>query len=149
MIRLKYVSRMAQGLSEEEINQLSEDAARNNATLDITGVLFTSGGLFVQVLEGPEEDVEELYETIASDPRHRDVLLLDMERNVEERLFPGWSMRRLFVDQEARDRLEPLRAMLVSIGKQQEIIDMLKHVLEKALLRELAAVVSQAMPTLD
>jgi len=144
MLRLKYVSRMNITLSDEEIDEIARQAAERNASLDVTGVLFASGGLFVQVLEGPEEAVSQLFDAISADSRHRDVLQLDLEEEVHERLFPEWSMRRLRVDQDSRDRLEPLRAILLTISEHQDRIEMLKHVLEKALLRELATVIAKA-----
>lgn len=144
MIRLKYVSRMAKPLTDAEVDQITARAAAKNAAMEVTGVLFASGGLFVQVLEGPEDAVMILYEAISEDPRHKDVLLLDLERPVTQRLFPDWHMRRLSIDAESRERLEPLRAILATISEQQERIEMLKHVLEKALLRELATVIAKA-----
>ncbi len=143
MLRLKYVSRMHSALSDSEIDLITQRAAERNASMEVTGVLFASGGLFVQVLEGPDEAVFGLFDAISVDPRHRDVLLLDTEGGISERLFPEWSMRRLRLDEDSKERLEPLRAILMTISEQQDRIDMLKHVLEKALLRELAAVVSK------
>jgi hypothetical protein len=39
---------------EAELEELEMRAAKKNKGLDITGVLITSGGLFYQVLEGPQ-----------------------------------------------------------------------------------------------
>jgi hypothetical protein len=141
MVRLKYVSRMAIPLSDSDVDEITELAAANNEALEVTGVLFSSGGLFVQVLEGPDQAVESLFDAIAKDPRHRDVLLLERESDVEFRLFPEWSMKRLTVDAEAKERLEPLRAILSTIAEQKKRTELLTHVLEKALLRELSQVI--------
>jgi hypothetical protein len=54
MKRIKYVSRFAVPFREAELEELGMRAAKKNKGLDITGVLITSGGLFYQVLEGPQ-----------------------------------------------------------------------------------------------
>jgi hypothetical protein len=45
----------------------------------------------MQVLEGGRDAVSQLYNTIAKDPRHRDVVLLSYEE-ITERRFAGWTM---------------------------------------------------------
>ena len=57
----------------------------------MTGVLCFSEGLFLQLLEGGRLPVSQLYNRIANDPRHRDVMLLSYEE-IGERKFAGWSM---------------------------------------------------------
>ncbi len=144
MIRLKYVSRMSKPLTDAQVAEMTLKAASKNAGLGITGVLFTSGGLFVQVLEGPQEAVEKLFADIQADARHRDVILLETELNIAERLFPEWSMERLTVDPGAKDRLEPLRAIVATISEQRQRIEVLTHVLEKALHRELTTLLTRS-----
>lgn len=143
MIRLKYVSRMSRPLTDVQVKEMTRKAAQKNADLGITGVLFTSGGLFVQVLEGPQEAVESLFASIEADPRHRDVIVLETEHEVTERLFPEWSMERLTLDPGAKDRLEPLRAIVATISEQRQRIEVLTHVLEKALHRELTTLLTR------
>ena len=57
----------------------------------MTGVLCFSGGIFLQVLEGGRTVVSQLYNRIAGDARHTDVVLLNYEE-VSERRFAGWAM---------------------------------------------------------
>ena len=45
----------------------------------------------MQVLEGGRDVVSALYNRIANDPRHTDVILLQYEE-ITERRFAGWSM---------------------------------------------------------
>ena len=45
----------------------------------------------MQVLEGSDEAVRQLFETIMADPRHRGVIEV-LERQIENREFPQWSM---------------------------------------------------------
>ena len=67
--RITYVSRFAKPFSEGELEKLGESSARNNEELGVTGVLMTSGGIFFQILEGPEEAVDRVYSAIANDGR--------------------------------------------------------------------------------
>ena len=45
----------------------------------------------MQVLEGGRDAVSALYNRIAQDPRHRDVIVLQYEE-ITERRFAGWTM---------------------------------------------------------
>ncbi len=63
-----------------------------NAQQDITGALICRSDIFLQLLEGPVEKVETLFDKICEDDRHVEVSLL-VRCRVEDRLFPGWAMR--------------------------------------------------------
>ena len=45
----------------------------------------------MQVLEGPDEAVNSLYEKIKSDPRHKDVSIISREQ-ISARQFSAWEM---------------------------------------------------------
>lgn len=130
--RIKYVSRYAKPLSAQDINRIAEAASKKNAKLDVTGVLMTSGGIFLQIIEGPPEAVDGLWAAISRDSRHTDVLLLSAEEGVRRRLFPDWGMKAMDLDAEAGDRLEPLKAILGAILAQRQVMDNLSAVLERA-----------------
>ena len=66
-------------------------AKRENAKRGITGVLFCVDGVFLQVIEGEEENIRQLMRNIESDPRHRDIGYL-IDTAVEERGFGQWNM---------------------------------------------------------
>ena len=63
----------------------------NNPKAGVTGVLCFSEGVFMQVLEGGRNAVNTLYNRIAADARHSEVVLLSYEE-ISERRFGGWSM---------------------------------------------------------
>ena len=140
--RLRYVSRFAQPLSPKDIDALTKQSAENNAALDITGILMTTGELFFQLLEGPSDPLERLYKKIVFDPRHTDVLLLRVEEDIEERFFPDWSMKKVEVDEASNLRLEPVREMLSSIIEQRVRIEKLTNALERTIWREMMDVLS-------
>ena len=63
----------------------------NNARVGVTGALMFNAGCFAQVLEGPQQAVEETFERIQQDERHGDVSLLHFGP-AETRAFENWSM---------------------------------------------------------
>jgi Sensors of blue-light using FAD len=77
-----------------ELGTLFSTARRNNKKAGLTGALLLTGDWFVQVLEGDEPTVRSVYETIATDPRHDSVTLLD-SGDVGERVFARWSMAKV------------------------------------------------------
>lgn len=91
LIRLIYVSSARTLLNETALKQILANAQQNNAALGISGMLLYAGGNFIQVLEGEEQAVWDLYQKIAKDPRHNDIIILD-DSAITKRAFPTWSM---------------------------------------------------------
>ncbi len=91
LVRLMYASRAAESVDQDELLAILRQSKGANASLGITGVLCFSGGIFLQALEGGRMQVNTLYNRIAADKRHRDVVLLTYEE-IGERRFAGWSM---------------------------------------------------------
>ena len=93
LVRLMYVSRASDSVNQNELVAILKKSKANNVGVGVTGVLCFSAGIFLQVLEGGRSPVSALYNKIANDPRHHDVVLLSYEE-VAERSFAGWSMGR-------------------------------------------------------
>ena len=91
LVRLLYASRAADNVSQEELLKILSQSKANNPESGITGVLCSSGRIFLQVLEGGRIQVNALYNHIAADTRHKDVVILSYEE-ISERKFSGWSM---------------------------------------------------------
>ena len=91
LVRLIYASRAAGTAGAEALGPLMKASRAHNAAAGITGVLVFSDGVFLQLLEGGRGAVSALYNRIARDPRHHDVVLLAYDE-VDERRFAGWSM---------------------------------------------------------
>ena len=138
MKRIKYVSEFSRSLEPSDIEELEAQCIRNNQKIGVTGVLMVSGNLFFQVIEGPEQKVDALYENILADDRHTRILKLADERDVKERLFPDWAIKVVSLDRWRADRLEPLHALLQTIVDQKQAIVRLTNVLERAIWNELA-----------
>ncbi len=91
LVRLLYVSRLADNSKPEVIDDILADSRKHNPALGITGILCYGAGIFLQAIEGGRGSVSELYNHICKDKRHKDVVLLDFEE-ISERRFGGWTM---------------------------------------------------------
>ena len=91
LVRLLYASRATEEVTQDELLSILKKSRINNLAAGVTGVLCYSGGVFLQVLEGGREPVSRLYNRIAGDTRHKQVVLLAYEE-IGERSFVGWSM---------------------------------------------------------
>ena len=78
-------------------------ARRNNRGHGITGALMVTDHTFVQALEGAEDEVRSLYETIQRDDRHDNVDLL--EQTIAPRTFGRWAMAEVATDDRPDRRL--------------------------------------------
>jgi hypothetical protein len=80
------------GFDDSILSQILLTARRNNANAHVTGCLICRGDLYLQLLEGPEEAVARIYDSILEDDRHLEVALR-VHRQTEMRMFDGWAMR--------------------------------------------------------
>ena len=91
IFQLIYRSTATRQLTPNELLELLEQSRIKNARLNITGMLLFHGGCFMQLLEGDETVVRDLYSTIAADARHHWVTLVMTGPN-GARDFPDWTM---------------------------------------------------------
>lgn len=91
MIQLIYASHPF-GFDDAMLAGILLDARRCNARDGVTGLLICRADLYLQLLEGPEAQVDAAYRRIAKDDRHTDLTLLS-RRTTSHRLFPRWAMR--------------------------------------------------------
>ena len=63
----------------------------SNHAHDLTGMLLYRRGRFFQVLEGPEDAVDELMRKIRRDSRHDGVRVL-LRESLDDRRFDEWTM---------------------------------------------------------
>lgn len=91
LVRLLYASRAAEPVTAELIESILRSSHAHNPALGITGVLCYGGEVYMQALEGGRKAVNDLYNKIVRDSRHREVMLL-MYAEIAERRFAGWTM---------------------------------------------------------
>jgi len=91
VIELIYSSDVTLEFDGKDMRDLLEQARRNNAKFNVTGLLFFGSNKFIQILEGPEESVRQVYKNIRADTRHTNVTLLH-EAEIQQRSFGSWLM---------------------------------------------------------
>ncbi len=91
MISLIYVSKAVSSLNDDELAEILRVSRENNGAGRVTGMLLYKGGNFMQLLEGPQDEVLALFERIKDDPRHCDATILSIEE-IHMRQFPEWEM---------------------------------------------------------
>lgn len=91
MYYLVYISSAVKPMNYDDLSALLQQCRDNNQKLGITGMLLYQNGTFLQLLEGEQQVVMDLYNTISKDHRHTAIhTVLDGE--IAERNFPDWSM---------------------------------------------------------
>lgn len=75
----------------EQLKEISTVAKRNNPQLGITGLLFFHAQRFLQIVEGEQEQLSELMDKLADDPRHTNIERL-IDSPIEKRGFAQWNM---------------------------------------------------------
>lgn len=91
MLSIVYASSAVRLFTRAELVDLLEASHKANIEHGITGMLLYRGGNFIQVIEGENQEVLQLYENIKADPRHKNVTLLTQDP-ITTRQFPDWSM---------------------------------------------------------
>ena len=82
-----------EGMSPDALADLLRQARSHNQDHRLTGLLLYAAATkeFVQVLEGPRDEVERIYQKIAHDQRHKHAFVLH-EAATPNRMFPDWRM---------------------------------------------------------
>ena len=88
---LMYFSKAAPGVKPDDIARIFREAHRRNGDIGISGILYSDGRWFIQVLEGTRHHVSLIFSMILKDPRHVDVTLVSF-REVDAYQFREWSM---------------------------------------------------------
>ncbi len=91
LCHLIYVSRESQPMRDRDLTKLLMEARKRNERARVTGMLLYKDKRFIQILEGHEENVLEVFGSIKCDVRHEQVKLIWMQY-VQYRDFPDWTM---------------------------------------------------------
>lgn len=102
--QLTYVSALAPHYDASCVREIWTTSMRSNKANHITGMLLYVNDSFLQVLEGLPGRIDQLYQTIRSDPRHTaELKILDLD--LPERQFGQWSIGYASLSPDEADRL--------------------------------------------
>ena len=89
--RIIYVSERTD-VSNANLQKIIASSRKNNPQVEVTGCLVSGMNSYLQLLEGSDASVDQLYLKISKDTRHANIKILN-EENIQNRLFTSWSMR--------------------------------------------------------
>ncbi|MEI7530870.1 MAG: BLUF domain-containing protein [Betaproteobacteria bacterium] len=120
---LVYVSQAIKPYLPTELSSLLSEYRINNQRMGITGMLLYKDGKFMQVLEGNESAVRELYRRIQTNPSHHQIELL-FEGDQPKQQFKEWSMAFYNLDESSVNSIEGYSDYLnVSLSDELWLID--------------------------
>ncbi len=133
---LVYTSISNQKMTNDDLKALLNTSRRKNADLNITGLLLYLDPFFIQILEGKEDVVNNLFDSFSRDARHSDISLI-YKKEIEERNFPNWTMGFNRISKEEIETLECFNDFLQQNQKPkflkesskeiEKFLDMFKH----------------------
>lgn len=88
---LIYTSISNQKFSEDDLKKLLQKSRLKNEPKGVTGLLLYLDPYFLQVLEGEEHIVNQSFDEISKDIRHKKIRLI-YRQPLEKLKFPDWSM---------------------------------------------------------
>ncbi|SDF20905.1 Sensors of blue-light using FAD [Pricia antarctica] len=137
---LTYESVAKKGLLAADVHAILETSRARNVERGITGCLVYYNRRFIQILEGNQQTLQECYQKIQKDSRHRQVRII-AENAVEKRTFSEWGMAYFPIDENNvnHSELEQFRRnlkLLADFSKPESLSSILFWVKVKALLAE-------------
>ncbi len=91
MHTIVYLSAATWLYSQSEMLDILTTSRKNNTALDVTGLLIYHEGSIFQILEGDEEVIQNLFDKISGDKRHKRIIKIQDE-SLAARNFREWSM---------------------------------------------------------
>jgi len=89
--RIIYTSQASEPFSKRGLLDMLHESRAFNSIDNISGVLMHRKGTFIQVIEGAQDNVDDLYTRILRDSRHKEVKII-LDSTVDSRLFSNWAM---------------------------------------------------------
>lgn len=91
LFHLVYLSTTRAGFGRPQLRVMLERSRARNLSLGVTGLLLHHEGRILQVLEGEEHVVRDLFDVIGADSRHIGCTSL-LEEEIPARQYPQWPM---------------------------------------------------------
>ncbi|MBG42558.1 MAG: hypothetical protein CL530_01160 [Aequorivita sp.] len=126
-----YLSKQVKALENSELEKLFDFILEINPSLNITGALLCNNNFFLQVLEGSQNTVKEIFSKIRKDKRHRDILMI-FDQKIEKRIFENYEAN--FSILKTKDDIERLNSYLSNYNFENKYPKSIKSLIEPFLL---------------
>ena len=127
--QLIYTSRVSSKFNYADIANILMVARKNNKALGVTGALCFEDDMFIQYLEGPTKELNQLSFKILRDPRHQDIQIRYYGES-EKNLFGRWSMCEIEGESIASTELEEDDDVLFSSLSSSDALKMFERLSE-------------------
>lgn len=116
MDRITYISNYGSDISAKDLEEIRTKSMENNARDGLTGVLMCFKGVFYQIIEGDRDQLKACFKRIQLDPRHTDIFVLNIEKDIEKRYYPRWKMKTVVLDRSTIPLARPIRYIFDSLA---------------------------------
>lgn len=133
LYHIGYASTQTRPMLSDDLVGLLERALERNQELELTGILLHRQDSFFQVLEGEEEVVREMFDTIEADARHERIKVM-FEGPLGAREFNDWRMGFLELDGVDVKGVPGFSDFLYNDAEPREFLEELTHAKRLSLL---------------
>lgn len=91
LTQLVYGSTAVEDVGMDFVDEILNQSRKHNEPKGVTGVLLLRGNQIFQVLEGERLVISDLYNRIAQDERHSNVVIYGVQE-IQKRDFTNWAM---------------------------------------------------------
>jgi len=123
-----YTSQASEQLNKRNLLDLLHTSRGYNTIDNITGVLMHRDGYFLQIIEGEQDVIEDLFQRLNNDTRHKNIKMI-LDRSIESRLFSNWAMGCADFDEPELSMLPGIRT---DLSNPEVIEDLIIHLPEIA-----------------
>ena len=89
--RIVYTSHATEQFNKRNLLDLLHSSRGYNTIDNITGVLMHRDGVFLQIIEGESDVVDDLFRRLGNDKRHDNIKMIQ-DCSPDKRLFSSWAM---------------------------------------------------------
>jgi len=123
-----YTSQASEQFNKRNLLDLLHTSRGYNTIDNITGVLMHRDGYFLQIIEGEQDVIEDLFQRLNNDTRHENIKMI-LDRSIESRLFSNWAMGCADFDEPELSMLPGIRT---DLSNPEVIEDLIIHLPEIA-----------------
>jgi class 3 adenylate cyclase len=122
MDRITYISSFREHITFKDVKNINKVSVRNNSRDNLTGILLCFKDIFYQIIEGDDEPLYQCFDRIQADDRHSDIFILNIEKDIKDRMYSQWEMETIVLDNITVPLIAPIRKLMDSLAKTHWIL---------------------------
>ena len=121
-----YTSIASIKMNSRQLLDMLHESRGFNAADGITGLLIHSNCHYMQVIEGSDENVEDLLQRLKHDSRHKGIHIVS-DKKITKRIFPNWSMGCADFDNPILATLPGVKTDLTDPNQVEQLVQRIFH----------------------